>query len=185
MPVPTSSSLTMTATWLGEDRFSAQTASGYPIQLDSGHGSMAPQTHATENDSARPNPLLLPGEYGVGACSPMEAILAALLGCVGITVIGILQKKRQRVTGYRLRAVGARASGQPGVFTAIAVEHVIIGHAVARETVERALELAETRYCPVSAMLSKAVAITHGITIEEGASSFQANLLRDPAIGTG
>lgn len=159
MATPATPSLTVTATWQGDDRFVAETVTGYRIQLSGGHGqpiaapSIQPPPAAPANDGA--------------TCTPMEAVLVALVGCLGVTIIGVLQKKRQAVTSYRLRATGVRAETQPTVFTAITVEHMISGQAVAREAADRSLELAETRYCPVSAMLSKSVAITHTITIEE------------------
>jgi putative redox protein len=98
---------------------------------------------------------------------PMELLLASLAGCVGITVIGVLRKKRQQVTDYRLTVRGAEVDEHPQVFSAIAVEHLITGRAVVPEAVARAIELTETRYCPVSAMLSRSVAITHTFHIVE------------------
>ena len=86
---------------------------------------------------------------------PMEAVLLAFGGCTGMDVISILRKMRQDVNDYEVRLVGDRTEQQPTVFTDITVEHVVRGHNLNVDNVRRAIELSVTRYCPVSAMLSK------------------------------
>ena len=99
--------------------------------------------------------------------SPMELLLVALGGCLGMSVIPMLRKMRQEVTAYEIRVQGAPSRGWPVVFTAIAVEHRLAGHALNAAAIERAITLAEARYCGVSAMLGAAVPITHAITLAE------------------
>jgi putative redox protein len=99
--------------------------------------------------------------------SPMELPLVALLGCIGMDVVSILRKKRQQVTGYAMSARGVRAETHPKVFTQITVEHTFTGRGVTQEAVDRALELASTRYCSVSAMLGKTAEIVHTTRIVE------------------
>src|SRR3990170_2588252 len=86
---------------------------------------------------------------------PMEALLLAFGGCTGMDVISILRKMRQDVTGYEVRLAGDRTEEQPTVFTDITVEHVVSGRDLNEDNVRRAVELSATRYCPVSAMLSR------------------------------
>jgi putative redox protein len=93
--------------------------------------------------------------------SPMELPLVALLGCIGMDVVSILKKKRQQVTGYAMSARGVRSETHPKVFVEIAVEHTFTGHDIEQAAVDRALELASTRYCSVSAMLGKTAEIIH------------------------
>ena len=100
-----------------------------------------------------------------GGASPMELMLVSLAGCLGMSVVPILRKMRQDITGYEIRVRGERSSEWPKIFTAIAVEHRVAGHALKAEAVERAVTLAEERYCGVSAMLGKAVPITHTVTV--------------------
>ena len=42
---------------------------------------------------------MAPGTTGVGS-SPMELLLVALAGCTGISVLSILRKRKQDITGY-------------------------------------------------------------------------------------
>lgn len=99
--------------------------------------------------------------------SPMELPLVALLGCIGMDVVSILKKKRQQVTGYSMSARGVRAETHPKVFVEITVEHTFTGHGIEQAAVDRALELASTRYCSVSAMLGKTAEIVHTTRIVE------------------
>ena len=99
--------------------------------------------------------------------SPMEMLLVALAGCMGISVISILQKKRQDVTAYQLHVHGVRATEHPKVFVEITIEHTVTGHHVQPAAVARSIELGETRYCGASAMLGKTAQITNTFQIIE------------------
>ncbi len=106
------------------------------------------------------------GEQQTGD-SPMEMLLVALAGCMGVSVISILQKKRQDVTAYQLRVHGVRATEHPKVFVEITIEHIVTGHHVQPAAVARSIELGETRYCGASAMLGKTAKITNTFQIIE------------------
>ena len=99
------------------------------------------------------------------AAGPKEALLAALAGCTSMDVVSILGKKRQRADSYELVVSGEVADEHPRVFTRITVEHRVRG-AVEAEALRRAIELSATRYCPVSAMLSKAARLEHRYHLE-------------------
>ena len=49
----------------------------------------------------------------------------------------------------------------PKVYTKINLEFVFYGKNINEKDVERAIELSETKYCSVSAMLNKSVEINH------------------------
>lgn len=98
---------------------------------------------------------------------PMELLLASLGACTGMDVVSILRKKRQHVDGYRIEIAGTRATDYPHVFTAITLRHVIRGTHVSDEAVRRAIELSESKYCPVYAMLSKAAPISTSYEIHQ------------------
>lgn len=96
---------------------------------------------------------------------PKEMLLVALAGCTAMDVIAILRKKRQVVTDYRVRVVATQREEHPKVYTQIVVEHIVSGAQIDPAAVARAVELSATRYCSVSAMLSKACAIRHEFRI--------------------
>jgi putative redox protein len=107
-------------------------------------------------------------EHGGRGPSPMETLLAALAGCTAMDVVSILEKMRAPLEGLEVRVSGERAETHPRVFTRITVEYVLTGAGLAAEQVERAVDLSQTRYCSVSAMLRRAADLTYSWRIEPG-----------------
>jgi putative redox protein len=101
------------------------------------------------------------------AASPMELLLISLGGCTGADVHSILQKKRQRVTSYDIEVRGQRREEHPRIYTNIEVIHTVKGYNIDEKAVARAIELSETKYCSVSAMLSASAVITSRYEIEQ------------------
>jgi len=111
----------------------------------------------------------LPEHGGLGTGpSPMETVLLALGGCTGMDVISILQKMRAPLVGLEIRMTGERAEDHPRVFTRIALEYVFTGADLRPDQVTRAVELSQTRYCSVSAMLRRAAELTYSWRIVAG-----------------
>jgi putative redox protein len=133
-------------TWKNGMVFDGVANSGFPVTMDTSVQS---------------------GGSGSGV-SPMELVLIALGGCTSMDVVPILQKKRQEVHAFEIRVHGDRAQEHPHVYTDITLEYVVTGHNVDPAAVERAIELSETKYCSVSAMLQKSVRVTTKYTIIEG-----------------
>lgn len=98
---------------------------------------------------------------------PMELLLVGLAGCTAMDVIAILRKKREDVTGYDVRVTGERAEDHPMVFISVTVTHIVTGRHVRPESVARAIELSETKYCGAGATLSKTARVTHKFEIRE------------------
>lgn len=98
---------------------------------------------------------------------PMELIAIGLAGCTGMDVLSILRKKREEITNFKVDVKTERAAQHPHVFTNIHVHYTIEGKSIKPASVERAIELSETRYCPAQAMLLKAAPITHTYEILE------------------
>lgn len=109
------------------------------------------------------------GHEKLTAPSPMELLLVALGGCTGADVVSILEKKRQRVTRYEIEVCAERRAEHPRIYTRIEVVHNIRGHAIDPKAVQHAVELSETKYCSVSAMLgaSAQLSMRYVITNED------------------
>jgi putative redox protein len=110
-----------------------------------------------------------PKEGGAGP-SPTETVLAALAACTSIDVASIMRKKRQAMESYQIAVTAEKADEHPQVFTSITVEHQVVGD-VSAEAVRRSVELSATTYCPVSAMLSRAVPIEHRYRLQRAAGA--------------
>ncbi|HEY8224943.1 MAG TPA: OsmC family protein [Pyrinomonadaceae bacterium] len=102
------------------------------------------------------------------APSPVELLLVALGSCTGIDVISILQKKRMKVSAYRVEVSGERRAEHPCSYKFMNVHHVITGKNISRHAVEQAIELSEKKYCSVSATLRPTVEIHSSFEIIEG-----------------
>lgn len=107
--------------------------------------------------------------HDLSAPSPMELLLIALGGCTGADVVGILEKKRQRVTGYEIEVRAERRAEHPRIYTKIEVVHRVRGHSVDPKAVAHAIELSETKYCSVSAMLSASAELSMRYEIQDDA----------------
>ena len=90
---------------------------------------------------------------------PMDLILAALGACTAMDVITILRKQRQDVTRYEVVVTGDRRTENPKIYTSIDVTHRVRGRRLNRAGIERAVELSDTKYCSVHAMLRDTVPI--------------------------
>jgi len=91
--------------------------------------------------------------------SPMEMILVGLAGCTGVDIVDILQKKRERLNGLKVKVRGKKAEDFPKIYTEIEVTYLIWGDGIDPKAVERAIQLSEEKYCSVSAMLRQSAQI--------------------------
>ncbi len=108
-----------------------------------------------------------PPEFGGSnaAIRPKELILIALGACTGSDVVSILQKKRVRLGGLEVRLKAQVAEEHPQVYTKIHIEYVFYGEALPKTDLERAIDLSQNKYCPVSAMLRPSVELSNSYTI--------------------
>jgi putative redox protein len=92
--------------------------------------------------------------------SPMELLLVSLGGCTAMDVADILRKKRQAVSGLEVRVEGVRAETYPMVYTDLRLVFIVRGKEIEAKAVEDAIQLSETKYCSVGAMLGQVAKLT-------------------------
>lgn len=102
-----------------------------------------------------------------GAPSPVELLLMAIGGCTASDVVSILQKKRQKITSYRVEVTGERRDDFPRYFTKFHVHHIVYGRDVSEQAVASAIELSDTKYCSVAATVRPTAEITTSYEIIE------------------
>lgn len=100
-----------------------------------------------------------------GASKPMELVLMSLAGCTGMDVVSILKKMRVDIDDFEIGVEAEQAEEHPKVFRTIHLEYRIFGDDIDPEKVEKAIALSQEKYCSVSAMLQKTVAISHAYRI--------------------
>jgi putative redox protein len=123
-----------TVTWQSNMVFVGQSASGFPIQMDSD------PSYGGTNSGVR----------------PMEMIALGLAGCTAMDVLSILQKKRQQVTQFEVKVDAPRSPEYPMVFTSAVITYIVTGRNISEEAVLRSIDLTATKYCPAQIMLEKA-----------------------------
>jgi putative redox protein len=121
--------------WVGQEQFEVRTPSGHAVAFDS------------DRDANT-------------APGPMEMLLAALASCTAADVVSILAKKRQKLEALEIEVSGERAANPPRVWTRIELVYRLRG-ALEDKAVRDAIELSETKYCSVAAMLKKTAEISY------------------------
>jgi putative redox protein len=130
---------TATVKWIAGEEFVAQMPSGHAVPFD-----------ADRKHNAAPG--------------PMEMLLGALGACSSVDVVMILAKKRQKLESLEVVISGERAAEPPAVWTKIDMVYRLTG-AVDEKAARDAIELSQTKYCSVAAMLRKTAEITHRFEI--------------------
>ena len=100
-------------------------------------------------------------EHGGGGAgpTPKPLMLTALAGCTGMDVIAILGKMRITPTAFSVSADTELVDTHPKVFKEVVVTYRFEGQDLPVERLKRAVELSETRYCAVNAMISQATSV--------------------------
>ncbi|AWF42542.1 protein YhfA [Proteus mirabilis] len=127
--------------WLEDLSFVGESSSGHQVMMDGNSGDKAP--------------------------SPMEMVLIAAGGCSAIDVVSILRKGRHQVTDCEVKLTSKRREEAPRLFTDINLHFIVSGKALTDKIVERAVQLSAEKYCSVSLMLGKAANITHSFEIKD------------------
>ncbi len=130
---------TATVRWVGAEEFLATMPSGQAVVIDADR----------EHNSA-------PG--------PMDMLLGALGACSSVDVVAILAKKRNKLASLEVVISGERAKEPPSVWTKIEMVYKLTGE-LDEKAVRDAIELSQTKYCSVAAMLRKTAEITYRFEI--------------------
>ncbi|NBN75797.1 OsmC family protein [Proteus sp. G2615] len=118
-------------------------------------------------ESSSGHQIMMDGNSGDKAPSPMEMVLIAAGGCSAIDVVSILRKGRHQVTNCEVKLTSERREEAPRLFTDINLHFIVSGKELTDKIVERAVQLSAEKYCSVSLMLGKAANITHSFEIKD------------------
>jgi putative redox protein len=100
-----------------------------------------------------------------GARGGLELLLLSLAACVGQTAVALLHRMHQPVEGCTVEAQGTRREQHPTLLTDIALRLSFSGTGLDKGAVTRAVEMAETTYCPVWAMLKGSTRISSTVEV--------------------
>jgi putative redox protein len=98
--------------------------------------------------------------------TPLTMLLASLAACSANSVMAVLKRMQQPVTGLEIEAHGLRSTEHPTVLKEITLRFFVKGEDVDPAAVSRALQLSEERLCPVWNMLKTSTAIRSDYHVE-------------------
>lgn len=117
----------------GDFGFEAKDAGGHTVRMDS-----SPETGGID--------------FGI---RPMQMLLMGLGGCSGIDIVSILNKQRQKVTGFSMTIDGDREKGkEPALWKDVHIVFDLKGE-IDPDKAQKACELSMDKYCSVAATLRK------------------------------
>jgi putative redox protein len=96
----------------------------------------------------------------------VQLLLVALGGCTGVDVVNILQKQRQKLTGFEIVVSGERVSEYPRVYGKVHVEYKLKGENLRDKAVRTAIQLSEDKYCSVGATIGKTAKMSHSYSVQ-------------------
>lgn len=105
-------------------------------------------------------------DNGIGM-SPSQLLLVALGGCTSYDVVGILEKKRQHLTGLEVLVTGEQDADPPWAYRKIHIHYVVRGKDLKEKAVLDAIEISEEKYCSVAATVRGVAEVTFDYEIVE------------------
>ncbi len=98
------------------------------------------------------------------AMTPKQLVVAGLCGCTAMDIVSLLKKYKQDLKTFEISAAVETTTTHPMVFSQIQMEFKLNGTLDTSKVLE-AITLSQTKFCGVSAMLSKAVPILYTVFV--------------------
>ncbi|TON69784.1 osmotically inducible protein OsmC [Vibrio parahaemolyticus] len=121
--------------WVEDFKFLGQSQSGHSIVMDGNGGATAP--------------------------SPMEMVLMAAGGCSSVDVVDGLKSAGQKVVSVNAKLTTERRETAPRIFTQVNIHFEVSGDELDPEVVAKVAADSLENYCSVCLMLGKGVEMTH------------------------
>jgi putative redox protein len=103
------------------------------------------------------------------APTPLEMLLVSVAACTAADVVSILEKKRQKISSYKVEIEGERREQFPRAFVKFRVRHIVCGRNVTKRAVADAIKLSDEKYGSVAATVRPTAQIETSFEIVEDA----------------
>lgn len=97
--------------------------------------------------------------------TPKEYLAASISGCSAMDVISILKKMRENVQSLEVKFVTETTATQPAIFGETLIQYIVNGPDIKPANAIKAVNLSMTKYCGVSAMVSKTVTLKYNVIL--------------------
>lgn len=101
------------------------------------------------------------------APTPLEMLLVSVAACTAADVVSILEKKRQKISSYKVEIEGDRREEFPRAFVKFRIHHIVRGRDVSERALAQAVKLSDEKYCSVAATVRPTVQIETSFEIIE------------------
>ncbi|MCE3009729.1 MAG: OsmC family protein [Proteobacteria bacterium] len=99
------------------------------------------------------------------APSPKELLLSSIAGCTAMDVVSLMKKMRVDFKTFRVSAEADTTESHPRVFKVVHLKFYVDGENPDLEKIKKSVEMSLTKYCGVSAMVSKVSPLDYEILI--------------------
>lgn len=108
--------------------------------------------------------------------SPKELLLASIIGCTGMDVVSLMTKMRVEFESFEVLAEADTTEDYPKVFKQVNLTYLVNGKNPDLAKIQKAVEMSLTKYCGVSAMVSKVSPLVYEIRVNgSSAATGRAN----------
>ena len=111
--------------------------------------------------------------------SPPQVLLCALVACVTVDVVMILNKQLTPPMSLEVDATAERAESSPRRLSKVHLHYRIGGDGIEREKALRAIELSVTRYCTVRDSMDPEMPVTWSLDLSASARGSRAVALEE------
>ncbi|EEX33272.1 MULTISPECIES: OsmC family protein [Vibrio] len=105
--------------------------------------------------------VVMDGNGGATAPSPMEMVLMAAGGCSSVDVVDGLKEASQKVTSCIAKLTTERRETAPRIFTTVNIHFEVSGDNLDTDVVAKVTADSLEKYCSVCLMLGAGVEMTH------------------------
>ncbi|HAS8419242.1 TPA: OsmC family protein [Vibrio vulnificus] len=105
--------------------------------------------------------VVMDGNGGATAPSPMEMVLMAAGGCSSVDVVDGLKTAGQKVSSVNAKLTTERRETAPRIFTAVNIHFVVSGEQLDETIVAKVAADSLEKYCSVCLMLGAGVEMSH------------------------
>ncbi|MEZ9230506.1 OsmC family protein [Vibrio amylolyticus] len=105
--------------------------------------------------------IVMDGNGGATAPSPMEMVLMAAGGCSSVDVVDGLKEEGQKVAECVAKLTTERRETAPRIFTKINIHFEVSGESLDADIVAKVAKNSLEKYCSVCLMLGEGIEMTH------------------------
>lgn len=99
--------------------------------------------------------------------SPKEMLVASVIGCTGMDVVELLKKHKMTAESLTISADAEPRKEHPRIFTSMTITFQVTGSQVGAKELTEAVHLSLTKFCGVTAMISKVVRVEYDVVLNQ------------------